>query len=309
MKLLIELPTWLGDTVMTTPAFENLVACFDDPEITIIGSAISIEVLKNHPRVIRSYVLSKKYNLLIRQVRILHHFDFFISFRNSFRSRVLKIFVSATSKYQFNKSNYKNRHVVEKYNDFIKDIFEINRSPGRLKIYQDNNSVLTKSRPSAGINPGASYGDAKRWNVDKFAEVALELSSQYEIIIFGGPNEVDIAIDIEKILIKNGVENFHNLAGKTSIKELIEYISSLQIFITGDSGPMHLASSFQVPTVSIFGPTLDNETSQWKNNQSIIIKKNLDCQPCMKRTCPLKHHNCMNLIEVEEVLSAASSLN
>ena len=104
----------------------------------------------------------------------------------------------------------------------------------------------------------------------------------------------------------------HTLRGQVSansIKELIEYISSLQIFITGDSGPMHLASSFQVPTVSIFGPTLDNETSQWKNNQSIIIKKNLDCQPCMKRTCPLKHHNCMNLIEVEEVLSAASSLN
>ena len=74
MKLLIELPTWLGDTVMTTPAFENLVACFDDPEITIIGSAISIEVLKNHPRVIRSYVLSKKYNLRLLSSGLLYRY-------------------------------------------------------------------------------------------------------------------------------------------------------------------------------------------------------------------------------------------
>jgi heptosyltransferase II len=309
MRLLVELPSWLGDAVMATPAFENLVSSFNNPEITIIGSAVSIEVLKNHPRVLKSYILSKKYTLLIKQARILNDFDFFISFRGSFRSKVLQRFVTAPRKYQFKKNIYKDRHVVEKYNDFVLDILGINKSPGKLIVYKNINSLIDMPSHSIGINPGASYGDAKRWNINKFAEVATELSSKYEIIIFGGHNEVDIALDIEKILIKNGVQNFQNLAGKTSIQELIDYISNLKMFITGDTGPMHLAASFQVPTVSIFGPTLDSETSQWKNNKSTILKKDLSCQPCMKRTCPLHHHNCMNLIEVEDVLGAINSLN
>ena len=67
---------------------------------------------------------------------------------------------------------------------------------------------------------------------------------------------------------------------------------------------MHLAASLNVPTIAIFGPTNSLETSQWKNSKSIIIKKELDCQPCMKRTCPLHHHNCMKLIEAEEIIKS-----
>ena len=89
-----------------------------------------------------------------------------------------------------------------------------------------------------------------------------------------------------------------------SISELINHISNLDLFITGDSGPMHLAASFQIPTIAIFGPTKYDETSQWMNDNSIVVKKNLDCQPCMKRTCPLKHHNCMKLIKAQEVIDS-----
>ena len=81
------------------------------------------------------------------------------------------------------------------------------------------------------------------------------------------------------------------------------------MFLTGDSGPMHLAAAFQIPTVSIFGPTKVNETSQWMNKKNTIVKKNLKCQPCMKRKCPLIHNNCMNLINPDEVLSAIRELN
>ena len=72
---------------------------------------------------------------------------------------------------------------------------------------------------------------------------------------------------------------------------------------------MHLAACYKVPTVSIFGPTNDNETSQWNNKKSIILKKNLDCQPCMKRVCPLKHHKCMKLIKAKDVLKEVESFN
>ena len=159
-----------------------------------------------------------------------------------------------------------------------------------------------------GINPGATYGSSKCWYPEKFADVAFALSNNYDIVIFGGQGDKSIANDIEKFLIEKGIKNYLNLASMTSINELLLQISNVDLFITGDSGPMHLAAAFQVPTVAIFGPTKDEETSQWKNEKSIIVKKNLECQPCMKRKCPLKHHNCMKLIKSVDVLDAVNSI-
>jgi heptosyltransferase-2 len=234
-------------------------------------------------------------------------FDVFFSFRSSIRSKFLKFLISADSKYQFDKNKYTNCHQVKKYNNFINDSLNINSNPRKLKLYKHNQSSDVAQKPILGINPGASYGSAKRWYPKEFAKVASELSSQYDIVIFGGPSEKDIAMDIEKSLIEKDINNYQNLVANTTIPELIDHISKLDLFITGDSGPMHVAAAFQVPTVAIFGPTKDDETSQWMNDKSIIVKQNLDCQPCMKRTCPLQHHNCMNLIKATDVLSAVKT--
>jgi heptosyltransferase-2 len=309
MQILIELPTWLGDCVMATPAIENIVNFYNDVEITFIGSFVSIEAMKSHPKVVKTVILDKKYGYLYKTANNLDDFDAFFSFRSSFRSKFLKFFISATNKYQFDKNKYINCHQVKKYNDFVNDSLNINSNPGKLKLCKHNQSSEVAQKPILGINPGASYGSAKRWYPEEFAKVAGELSSQYDIVIFGGPGEKDIAIDIEQSLIEKGIDNYQNLAANTTIPELIDHISKLDLFITGDSGPMHVAAAFQVPTVTIFGPTKDDETSQWMNDKSIIVKKNLDCQPCMKRTCPLQHHDCMNLIKAVDVLSAVKTFN
>jgi heptosyltransferase-2 len=309
MQILIELPTWLGDCVMATPAIENIVNFYNDVEITFIGSFVSIEAMKSHPKVVKTVILDKKYGYLYKTANNLDDFDAFFSFRSSFRSKFLKFFISAKNKYQFDKNKYINCHQVKKYNDFVNDSLNINSNPGKLKLCKHNQSSEVAQKPILGINPGASYGSAKRWYPEEFAKVAGELSSQYDIVIFGGPGEKDIAIDIEQSLIEKGIDNYQNLAANTTIPELIDHISKLDLFITGDSGPMHVAAAFQVPTVTIFGPTKDDETSQWMNDKSIIVKKNLDCQPCMKRTCPLQHHDCMNLIKAVDVLSAVKTFN
>jgi len=307
MKILIELPTWLGDCVMATPAIENIVNFYNDVEITFIGSFISIEALKNHPKAIKTFVLDKKYTSLYKISRDLGNFDAFFSFRSSIRSKFLKFLISAKKKYQFDKNKYQNRHQVEKYNDFVNDSLSIDSTAKKLQIYGYN--IAKSKKKILGINPGASYGSAKRWYPQEFAKVASELSAEYDIVIFGGPSEIDIAGDIEQALIDSSVKNYKNLAGNTTITELINKIASLDLFITGDSGPMHIAAAFQIPTVAIFGPTKDKETSQWMNKKSIIVKKNLDCQPCMKRICPLQHHNCMNLIKAADVLDAVENIH
>ncbi len=254
-------------------------------------------------------MFDKKYRHFFKNLNELGVFDVFFTFRGTFRSSLIKIFISSKKKYQYRASRYQNRHQVEKYNNFVNDSLGTNFPAGKLVIFQHSEfNINNSSLPLLGINPGASYGSAKRWYPQKFAQVAAKLSSEYDIVIFGGPDEIDIAKDIEKSLIEKGVTNYQNLVGKTTIIELINQISSLDLFITGDSGPMHVAATFQVPTVAIFGPTRDDETSQWMNEKSVIVKKTLDCQPCMQRTCPLQHHNCMKLIKASDVFDAAKSL-
>ena len=308
MKLLIELPTWMGDAVMATPAINNLIGQFNSPKITFIGSIVSSKLIENYPYVERIIILDKKNLNIFKTIRSLGNFDVFVSFRPSFFSSLIMLFVSSKQKYQFDNKKYSKGHVVEKYNNFINHCFGFKKLPGKLQLKTKISLKKSKSKKFLGINPGASYGSAKRWYPKEFAKVAVSLSKNYNIIIFGGPGEEAIANDIEKYLIKKNVRNYSNLAAKTSISELISEINNLDLLITGDSGPMHIAAAFNVPTVSIFGPTKNEETSQWMNEKSLILKKNLECQPCMKRTCPLKHHKCMKLIQANEVLEAVKKL-
>lgn len=309
MQLFIELPTWLGDTIMATPAIENICHIFPHSQITLFGSFAALETLKNHPNVKKIVIDESKKSkfrpkALYDITKNLNSFDIAISLRSSFMSKLLLFFIKAKQKFQYNKKIYQG-HQAQKYNNFINNAFLQNLPTNSLKLYYQ---PFIYDKPTLGINPGAAYGSAKRWYPEKFAQVAIALSKKYHIIIFGGPGEVPLANDIEKVFVQNSITNYQNLAGKTSIKELIEKIAGLSLFITGDSGPMHIAAAYQIPTVSIFGPTNHQETHQWKNKQSKIVRHDLPCAPCMQRTCPLKHHECMKLISSDEVISAVDSL-
>ena len=290
MRILIELPTWLGDAVMATPAIENLAEFFNDSEIILIGS-----------------VLEREYGNLYKAIKNFGKFDVFFSFRSSFRSKVIKFLISSPMKFQFDKNKFSNGHQVEKYNNFINNVLNIELTPGKLTLQPQKSGRSLKNK-ILGINPGANYGSAKQWYPEKFAAVAFDLSKKYDIVILGSEKERSVASKIEKYLVEKGVINFVNLTGQTSIDELLVQIANLDLFITGDTGPMHLAAAYQIPTITIFGPTNHEETSQWMNEKSLIIKKDLACQPCMKRVCPLKHHRCMKLIDPSDVLRKAKKL-
>jgi len=320
MKILIELPTWLGDAVMATPALENLYAAYPDAEIALVGSYVATEALKAHPRVTRVVVDTTRQGGLrplnvYRLAKKLGPHDLALSFRSHFYSRLLLTLTGSQTRHIYHKTeilkrqttNDKRRivHQVEKYTAFINHITGHDDTAGPLRL---DWPAKHYPRPTLGINPGASYGSAKRWYPEKFAEVAASLADRFDIVIFGGPNETDIAGDIEKIIRERNIENVSNLAGKTTIPELCSAIGGLDLFLTGDSGPMHVAAAYQVPTVTIFGPTKWLETSQWQNPKSLIVRHDLECAPCMKRTCPLKHHECMKGIEAAEVLEAVGKL-
>ena len=321
-SILIILPNWLGDAVMATPAIEALCEAYPHAKLTLVGSFVSIEALKYHPFCHRYYVdETKKGGSRLRNTytfakKIGRH-DIAISFRNQIHASLLLRFTGSTTTIARDSWHAKllltlhpvakQGHLVEQYVSLVevltkKEVKEI--SPLRLFIEPHR-----YEKPVLGINPGATYGSAKRWYPEKFARVAAHYAGQYDIVIFGGPGETEMAKAIEEELLRLGVTNFTNLAGKTTIIELCAYIGGLSLFVTNDSGPMHVAAAYQVPTVAIFGPTRHLETSQWKNRRSAIVRHDLECAPCMKRECPLKHHDCMKKIEADEVIQAIDTLS
>ena len=307
MHIHIEVPTWLGDAIMATPSIENIIKKYPEAKLTIFGSYVSTRIFLNHPNVEQIIVDESKkggnrYLNLYRYAKELQNLDMAISYRKSFATKFLHFFMDVKHSYTYKRFDKElNTHQVVRYNDFINKVLDQDLKPNNLKIYTKK-PPQKFNKPVLGINPGATYGSAKRWYPNEFAKVAIALSTKYDIKIFGGPGEQDIALDIEKELQKANISNFENLSGKTSIEELIENIASLDLFITNDSGPMHVAAAFNIPTVAIFGPTRHIETHQWNNEKELIIRKEMDCSPCMKRVCPLKHHNCMKLITAEDVL-------
>ena len=310
-KIFIEIPSWLGDAIMATPAIQNIIKTYPDAKITLLGSFVSTQAFENYENIEKIVVDNTKkdgnrYKNLISLAKSIGKVDLAISFRRSFSSKFMMFFVKAKKKFNYKRLTKKEIHLAIRYNDFVNKVLKLNNEAGDLKLYF---KPFKFDKPTFGINPGATYGSAKRWYPQEFAKLAISLSSKYDIVIFGGPSEIDIAKDIEDELIKNGVLNYQNLAGKTSIKELIEKIAGLNLFVTNDSGPMHVAAAYKIKTVSIFGPTKFTETNQWRNDKNgLIVTKNLDCAPCMKRECPLKHHNCMKNITASDVMSAILKL-
>ena len=309
LKILIELPTWLGDTIMTTPAISNIIKHYPHSDITIVGSYVSIEAIKKYPNITHTVVDTTKKNKfraysLYKLAKELGEFDILFSFRKSFSSKFFVWFIKAKQKYQYYRISKKTQHQAIYYNDFINFSLGTSYPTGNLKLYHDKTPYL---KPTLGINAGATYGSAKRWYPNRFASVAKELSDEYDIVLFGSKDEIDMVSDIQNELVKHGVTNSINLAGKTSVSELISNIAGLSLFITNDSGPMHIASSYDIPTIAIFGPTKFKETSPWNSKYSKIVRVDMECSPCMKRVCPLGHHNCMKEITSKMVLDATLS--
>jgi heptosyltransferase-2 len=159
-----------------------------------------------------------------------------------------------------------------------------------------------------GINPGSTYGGAKRWLPERFAEVTERLcrtvresrEQQVSVVIFGAKGEEPLGQEIAARLSSRSLV----LSGATTIRELMAAVKRCAILLTNDTGPMHIASSFQVPVVAIFGPT-DWRTTSPFGSAHAIVRQPVDCAPCLLRECPIDHR-CMTGVTVEQVYEAAT---
>jgi heptosyltransferase-2 len=157
------------------------------------------------------------------------------------------------------------------------------------------------------LNPGGAYGSAKHWPVTSFAELALQIATDLEkrVLVLSGPAERVKAREIVSLARHPAVVSLAD--EKLSIGLTKAAVRQADLLVTTDSGPRHFAAPFNVPVVTLFGPT-HMAWSQTYYERSLHLQADVDCGPCQQRICPLKHHRCMRDLQVAWVYRAAATL-
>ena len=193
----------------------------------------------------------------------------------------------------------------------------INESDGRYEYFINEDDVMKVKEVlcEAGggkfrtvvINPGGNW-DAKRWPVPKYKDLAKRIVSTFndvEVIVSGSKKDIVLAADIVSFVDD---KRCYSIAGKTRLNELAAIFAKCSLMISADSGPLHLASANNAPTVGLFGPTSPEMTGTRGKKESVIIWKDCGCEiPCYVESCE-KDYVCMHGISVDEVFNAAKKV-
>lgn len=334
-RILIRAVNWIGDAVMTTPALGLIREYYPKAEITVLANRPVAEVFSSHDFVDAVMVFDRhgahqgmRGRLRLASELRKRSFDMAIILPNSFDSALVpwlagipvRLGKSSDGRSLLLTGRYSqdetppHRHEVQYYRNLVRHFGITGKDVlPRLCTTQAEDRAIEALLAGGGIpagscvigvNPGATYGSAKRWYPDRFADVARRLAAEWQarVVIFGSAGEAGIAKDIEERLGGDCL----NMAGKTSLRELMALIKRCNFMVTNDSGPMHIAAAFGVPLVAIFGPTDHASTSPY-TEKAVIVRKDVACAPCKLRECPTDHH-CMTAVTAEDVVAAAIKL-
>ena len=175
------------------------------------------------------------------------------------------------------------------------------REAGRERLARAR--IEVGRQPIVGLFPGAEWGPSKRWPMARFAELARELRKRRPAlaeIVVAGPKEVWLAVRVHE---ESG--KIHPVIGPDlDLAGLAGVLAHLDVLVTNDSGPMHLAAALGVPCVALFGPT-DRRRTAPAGEGHRVVSLDLWCSPCFRRRCPLLHHRCLRGIDAPTVADAA----
>lgn len=151
--------------------------------------------------------------------------------------------------------------------------------------------------PVVGVSPGAAFGGAKRWPAERFTAAARAVAHETgaAVALFGSAGERELCAGIARSL-DVPVRDF---SGRTSLEEFIELAAACRVFLTNDSGAMHIASAAGTPTVAVFGAT-DDTTTGPTGPLARVLREHAPCSPCLLRECPIDHR-CMTAVAPERV--------
>ena len=335
-SLLVRATNWLGDAVMTTPALAAVRAGFPDARIVLLARPLVADLFRHHPDVdeVMIYERPGRHEGVLGRLRLAgelrrRRFDGALLLQNAFDAAWIAFLGRIPERAGYPTDGRRilltlpvpltpgilERHEVEYYLCLLDGLGIPRPVPAALKltVTEGERAAMATRLASLGIaqgaplvviNPGATYGSAKRWYPDRFAAVAEALSAEWsaKVVVVGSTAEAPLAGEIEAATRNPPV----NLAGKTTVRELMALLSLSSFLVTNDSGPMHIGAALGVPLVAIFGPTDWRRTSPW-TDRARVVRVDVDCSPCMLRVCD-RGHECMLGVTPGMVVDAARQL-
>lgn len=331
-KILIAGPAWVGDMVMAQSLFMTLKQRSHPVEIDVLAPAWSNPILQRMPEVRAAINLPIKHGELglIQRYKLGKslrdkHYDQAIITPRSYKAALVPFFAKARKR-----TGYRGEMRYGVINDIrVLDKSILKQTVQRYvalglegdsdhapaipfpKLTVDKNNLqrllsdflLKLDKAVIALLPGAEYGEAKRWPVEYFSELASKLEKHgFQVWILGSNKDYETAERIAKGNLAI------NLCGKTKLEDSIDLLSVCKSAVTNDSGLMHIAAAVDIPLVAIYGSSTPDYTPPLTRKAKIQYLA-LECSPCFKRVCPLGHTNCLKNISVDAVLNTIENIS
>ncbi|MDA8099445.1 MAG: glycosyltransferase family 9 protein [Nitrospiraceae bacterium] len=322
-NILIIKPGAVGDLIQMTPVVRALNKAYPTASITLlVGSASTASLFHHHPGVREAIVYERSnrhrslpaFLQLWKDLRS-RSFDLVLNFQRS----NLKAWALVAASFPcrilvYHKARKRIIHAVQNYLETLAPL-GIPPAGDRLEFFLDAPSrdfakEILPSPPSGApviaLNPGATHA-VNRWPAQRFAELADLIAERIggQAIIIGGPDDVPLAEQI----IEASRTKPRSFAGKTSLLQLGALLERCSLLVSGDTGPMHLATAVGTPVIALFGAADPDRTGPIGAANRVIAASDVDCVPCRSRSCSNKTYlACMERITPDRVAGEITQL-
>ncbi|MBI4444115.1 MAG: lipopolysaccharide heptosyltransferase II [Acidobacteria bacterium] len=343
-RILVRVPNWIGDAVMCLPAIRALRKALPAAAIVLVARPWVSDIFARAEPSCRliGYDLRGPHRGIFGRWRLAgelrqERFDAAILFQNAFDAALLAVMAGIPIRAGYARHGRKMllthpvavprkgatpRHESHYYLELLRRLRLIEGYCEVQEISLARKETATQARqqlekrlaamgcsirngaPVVGLSPGAAFGTAKRWPAERFAELALRLLKELgaTCVFFGSPQESKL---VESVLARVG-EGAVSLAGKTSLAEFFQTVAGCDLYVTNDTGTMHVAAALGARTLAIFGPT-DEQATRPLGARVQLLVGSAPCRPCLLRHCPIDHR-CMTSVSVDTAFQAACSL-
>jgi heptosyltransferase-2 len=317
-NILIRATNWVGDAVMCLPALQVIRERYPKAHIAVLAKPWVADLYRreNFADEVIQYDRSR---WAVARILRRRKFDCAILLQNAFDAALIVWLARIPVRIGYNRDGRRPlltrviavpkpgeipRHQRFYYLELLRRAGIVDSVPSSDAIRLEA-AGRKQARRMIGVSPGAAYGTAKQWLPERFAEAAARLAEVRgaEVALFGSASERELCEQVAKLVNGHRVTNY---AGKTTLGEFIDLASQCELFLTNDSGAMHIASALGVPTVAIFGAT-DEVATGPTGPLARVVREPVDCSPCLLRECPIDHR-CMTRVSAERVAVEALKL-
>lgn len=331
MRILVIRFSSLGDVVLSTAFIYSLKKIYSNAFVTYVTKCKYKDVIEGNPFVDRVVCLEENESIVSLVHKIEDRFDILFDLHNSLRSNMLSFFIKKRRCLRLCKHTLFRLSLIKK-NRFLR-LLSIKKPLGgviewqlsllgvqnkrffpHLFVDKDTKNNVSemmgnhfKDRFLVGFAADSRW-KTKMWGSDKYsalAEKILSWNKNAVLFLFGENKEIGDQIEIVC------PHRIYNLMGRLTIKEVIALISFMNIFVSNDSGLMHIANAFRIPLVAIFGPTVKEFGFYPRGEEVRVAEVDVPCRPCSLHGTDVckKDYQCMKMISVDDVFDKVKEVS